>query len=172
MSSAVVAAFVIVACLLAIGAGLAKLLRPSGAVVAMHDVGLPSNRLVVRTISLGECALGVVVLATAAVLPRLALALLYASFAGFAALSLRAGVTTPCGCFGVGGAPPGGRHLGVAAALALVLVASVVTESGRLLLPASGLEKVIVLLVGGCSAGLAALVMTRTSPRHAQVGPT
>lgn len=146
----------VVAAMLGIGAGLAKLWSPHTAVAAMRSVGLPSNATVVRLGSLAEGAVAVGALVSPSWIPRALLALSYGALALFVAALLRAGVATDCGCFGTGGGPTGRRHLVLDAALCVGAAASVfrtgaITASMR---PTST-SGVAALLVAAMSALLA-----------------
>jgi hypothetical protein len=113
------------AALLAAGAGIAKLASPRTAVEAMQSVRLPASDSLVRVAALAEIALGALVLASGALLPRLGLALTYLGFAVFSIVAMRAGRATPCGCFGRSGSVIGWRHV----VTDLVLAAGLVTAA-------------------------------------------
>lgn len=153
----------VVACVLAIGAGIAKLARPRGAVAAMRAVGLPSGAWAVRVGAALECAVGTAALVSSSAVARLALALTYAAFAAFVVASLRAGSTSGCGCFGVAGPPIGTRHLVVDVALAAAVAAGALGARGSVVasLHASTLAGGLALALGVVGAGLAATVLTR-----------
>ena len=80
-------------------AAVAKLKAPDQAVAALAAIGLPASVLLVRLFAIGEFALG----ACGALAPSrpvaIAMAALYAGFAGFTVVLSRRGAS--CGCFGV-----------------------------------------------------------------------
>jgi hypothetical protein len=155
-------ALTIVAALLAVGAGLTKLLSPNAAVVAMRSVGLPSSDAAVRLGSLVECAVAVAALVSPSWLARLLLALSYGALSAFVAAVLRRGGATDCGCFGAAGGEIGRRHLALDAALGVGVAATLRMRSGAIAAsvhPAS-FRGAAVLLVGLVSALLAATYLS------------
>jgi hypothetical protein len=148
----------IVAALLALGAGLAKLWSPRTATVAMRAVGLPSSDAVVRLGALGECAVAIAALVAPSWIARLALALSYGALTAFVAVALRSGRATDCGCFGGGGSTIGPRHLALNVVLCVGVAATLRTHLGAIatsVRPASP-SGVAVLCVGIVSSLLAA----------------
>lgn len=104
---------VVVAALLALAGGL-KVARPAPTSGALRAMGLPSARVLVRALGLGEIIVGVGAGATFA-RPLLALlAAAYLAFAAFvmAALSAKKPLQS-CGCFGQVDTPPSTVHVGL-----------------------------------------------------------
>jgi hypothetical protein len=156
--STVSTSITIVAALLALGAGLAKLWSPRTAAVAMREIGVPSSDVVVRLGALAECAVATASLVSPSWIARLALALSYGALTVFVAVALRSGKVADCGCFGAGGSAIGRRHLAVNAALCVGVAATLPAHVGVIAVsvrPASP-SGVAVLLVGMVSACLAA----------------
>ena len=151
-------ALTIVAALLAVGAGLTKLLSPRSAVVAMRSVGLPSSDAAVRLGSLVECAVAVAALVAPSWIARLLLALSYGALATFVATALLTGRATNCGCFGAASGEIGRRHLVLNASLCVGVAATFLARSGAIAASVrpESLSGAAVLLVGIVSALLAA----------------
>jgi hypothetical protein len=148
----------IVAALLALGAGLAKLCSPHTAAVAMREVGVPSSDTVVRLGALAECAIAVAALVAPSWIARLALAISYGALTVFVAAALRIGTATDCGCFGAGGSTIRRRHLFLNAGLCVGVAATLPAHVGAIassVRPGSP-SGVAVLCVGMVSALLAA----------------
>jgi len=119
----IVAALAYTGAMLAMAAGLTKLVSPRGAVTAMRAMLLPSSSTLVRAGAVVELTCGALVLAWDSWLPRLLLASAYVGFAIFSLAVLRSERDVPCGCFGPGGATPGWRHVSLDVVLAIALVA-------------------------------------------------
>lgn len=149
----------IVAALLALGAGLAKLWRPRSAVDAMHAVGLPSGTAAVRLGSLLECGVAVAAVVSSSWIARLLLALLYGAFTAFVAVALRSGRAVDCGCFGASGGTLGRRHLALTAALCAGVAATIPARAAAVTWQGP-LHGAAVVLVGVVSALLAATYVT------------
>jgi Methylamine utilisation protein MauE len=151
-------ALTIVAALLAVGAGLTKLVSPRSAVLAMRSVGLPSSDAAVRLGSLVECVVAAATLVSPSWIPRLLLALSFLALSAFVAAALRTGRAIDCGCFGAAGGEIGRRHLALNAALCVGVAASLLTRSGAIAgsVRLGSLSGAAVLLVGIVSALLAA----------------
>ncbi len=150
---------------LAIGAGLSKLVRPEGAVLAMRGVGLVSNVTVVRLGAVLECCVGTLVLASSSWVPACLLTVTYLGFSGFVLAAMHVRSAAPCGCFGSATAPLGARHLVVDL---VVAVSAAATVAHRLAAPSTLARPtgsaIAVLALGACSALLAATVLTREEP--------
>lgn len=153
-------AITIVAALLAVGAGLTKLLSPRAAVLAMRSVGLPSSDAAVRLGSLLECVVAAAALVSPSWIARLLLALSFGALSVFVAAALRTGRATDCGCFGAAGGEIGRRHLALNAALCVGVgvAATLLGRSGAIAgsVRLGSFSGAAVLLVGIVSALLAA----------------
>jgi hypothetical protein len=114
------AALLYSAAALLVAAGAVKLRRPKPTVDALAGVGLPGRRVLVRSLAIVEIAVGVgVFLWPGAFAP--ALALLYASFAGFVSYVLAKNLPlSSCGCLGETDTEPSRVHVAVTAAAAVV----------------------------------------------------
>jgi hypothetical protein len=161
--AALSASITVVASLLALGAGAAKLRSPRTAVVAMRAVGLPSSDALVRLGSLIECAIAGLALASPPWIARVLLALSYGALAAFVAVAVRTGAAVDCGCFGTVGGAVGRRHLTLNLVVCLGVGASLLTHPGATTAAArpataGGLG---VLAVGVVSALLAATFVSR-----------
>lgn len=105
------------AALLLIGSGLAKMRSPQHSlatvgVVLRHNVSGRSVRIaLVRALAGAEMAAGAGFLAVGGRVPAIAMALLFAMFAGIAATLLAAPGRVSCGCFGRPDAPVGVTHV-------------------------------------------------------------
>jgi uncharacterized membrane protein YphA (DoxX/SURF4 family) len=115
------------ASLLAVG-GVAKVLRPLSAVLAMRAIGLPSGTLLVRLLGIAEIAVAVWVILTAAPIAAALMGVAYLAFAGFVAVAMRSADRRSCGCFGEASTPPGVAHIVVDLAAAMVSAAAVIGE--------------------------------------------
>ena len=107
--------------------GAAKIRHPGPAGRALATLDLPSGRRSVQAIGVGELVVGAWCLFTPSTASAATLGLLYAAFAAFLALQLRA--KTPgasCGCLGSQDASPSLVHiaLDLAAAVTAVVVAT------------------------------------------------
>jgi amino acid efflux transporter len=151
-------ALTIVAALLAVGAGLTKLLSPRSAVLAMRSVGLPSSDAAVRLGSLVECVVAAAALVSPSWIARLLLALSFGALTAFVAAALRTGRANDCGCFGAAGGEIGRRHLALNAALCVGVAATLLGRSGAIAgsVRLGSFSGAAVLLVGIVSALLAA----------------
>jgi hypothetical protein len=112
---------------LVVVSGAAKLRHPEPAGRALAMLRLPSGRLTVRAIGVVELVIGAWCLFAPGTASAASLGLLYAAFAAFLALQLRA--KTPgasCGCLGSHDASPSMVHvvLDLAAAVTAALVAT------------------------------------------------
>jgi len=158
-----VAAVVIAGALLAVWAGIAKLVTPHAAVRAMRAARLASSPSAVRAVAACEVVVGVLVLATTSWVPRVLLAVVFAALLAFAARSVRAGSEAPCGCFGVGARPVGPRHVVVDASIAgslLPLGYPTGSVGGG-----GALVGALVIVVGCSTAALVAALLARDPTR-------
>ena len=119
LSAPVLAAAVVLAV-----AGVAKLARPSGTVLALREAGLPTGTALVSVLGIVELALGTTVVVWA---PRAALALLAVAYVAFAAFSARLlarrGGAASCGCFGAARTPLHPLHIVLNLAVAACVAA-------------------------------------------------
>lgn len=149
------------ACVLLVAAGGAKMRQPAGTRQVLR--GLAGSRLsvprwVVRAGGLVELIVGIVALCTSSPAPAALVACFYLAFAAFVAVSLATGAgDRGCGCFGDTGSdvPLGPLHVAVNLGLALAGVA--VAAGGGL--PAPGMGRVVVSLLGGVLAWVAYQVL-------------
>jgi hypothetical protein len=117
----------LVAALLLVPAGTAKLRRPAPTGLALARLGLPGSDPVVRALGIVElvAAAAAVVVGGVAAVP---VAVLYAGFALFTAAQVRRAATTgeaaDCGCFGDDAAPVGWIHVAVNGALVAAALAA------------------------------------------------
>ena len=162
-----VAAVVIAGALLAVWAGIAKLVTPHAAVRAMRAARLASSPSAVRAVAACEVVVGVLVLATTSWVPRVLLAVVFAALLAFAARSVRAGSEAPCGCFGVGARPVGPRHVVVDASIAACAAGSLLPLGYPTGSVGSGgaLVGALVIVVGCCTAALVAAFLARDPTR-------
>jgi len=116
----------VVACLLLLIAGIAKLHRPAGTAGALGGLGLPGGAVAARALGAVEVALGPAALLTGAAPLGLAVAALYAAFAVVVLVGRRDARLADCGCFGVSSTPPSLLHAVVDAVLAAAAVAATV----------------------------------------------
>jgi hypothetical protein len=94
-----------------LGSGAAKWSRPLPTRQALFALGLPSGRIVVFAVAIGELAVGATALVVPGALPAFAVTAAYLGFAGFVVLSMVKG-GEGCGCFGAASStPPGVIHL-------------------------------------------------------------
>jgi hypothetical protein len=149
----------LVASLVLCVAGLAKLRAPAGAAAAL---GIPS--WAVRALAAGELALG----AACALHPTralaVALALVYAVFAGVAVVLMRRRVA--CGCFGDDGLPVSQAHVIASELLgALAAAAAVASPRGLPWLASQPPLTAGVLAVGIAGAAYATVLLYTVVPR-------
>ncbi len=163
-----------VAALLSLAAGLAKVRSPESAVSALDSFGIPARALPVRGGAAVEVGLAVTVLVTGWTWASGLLAATFAGFAAFVAAARRRPAMKSCGCFGGEGEQPTVRHVVINAFLAVLIalataagpwgVARVVEHQ-----PLAGLPFVILAVV---TAWLAYLALdngqARTPMRRAQ----
>lgn len=112
--------------LLLLGAsGVAKLVDPDPTVGALRAAGLPSSRLVSRSLGVAEFAAAVLGLSAAAI-ALIPASVLYAGFTIFTLAAIRGQIPVQsCGCFGRDDTPPSWIHVvyNAAATISLVWVA-------------------------------------------------
>jgi hypothetical protein len=114
------------AAILVVLSGLAKLRRPGPAIRALRSLRLPFGPWTVRAIGGAELLIGLMCLVAPSRPSAVALAVLYAAFAGFLVLVIGARVPgASCGCLGDHEAPPTFPHvlLNVVAVATAALVA-------------------------------------------------
>ncbi len=161
-----------VAAVLAVVAGVAKLLRPAPVVVALRGIGVTfASQMVVRFGSLTEVALGGVALGSGWGPAILGLGITYLAFATFVAVAQAHPGISSCGCFGETDAPPSWRHVIVDVGLALGCAGAFAAGSpgiGAVLVaqPLAGIPFTVVVLV---AAGLVIVVLG--GPRVDALGP-
>ena len=98
---------------LLLASGIPKLSRPENTTRALEAIGLPPNRNVGRAVGVIEIAVALAVIALGGWLPALAMAILYAGFAGFILYGMRSTAVSSCGCFGDEDTAPSALHLAV-----------------------------------------------------------
>ncbi len=123
MAAALTPPFV-VAALVLIVAGAAKLRSPAGAVRALSTVGLPGSAQLVRAAAALELALGAWALVDPSALTAGLIALVFAGFCGLS-LALRSR-RAACGCFGDAEVPASGLQSAFSAVLAVVAAAGAI----------------------------------------------
>jgi hypothetical protein len=146
--------FVIAAALLALGGAL-KAVHPADTANALHAVGLPHARLLVRAGGVLEVVVGVGALVVGGTVFAVLVGVSYLAFAGFVVLARRG--NTPiasCGCFGKVDTPPSAVHVVVdlvAAGVALAVAAAPTDLSLSHTLahqPLAGIPFVLLVVVG------------------------
>jgi hypothetical protein len=152
----------VVAALLAIGAGIAKVMAPESASAALRARRLPSHPILVRVGGLAECTIGVLALFVPSILPRVVLFAVYAVLTGFVLSSVRSTSGAPCGCFGASSTPATWRHVALDAVLSLALLGSfAATHDSVATAPGASMAlRAAVLTVGAVCACLAASSLT------------
>ncbi len=116
----------IVACLLLVVAGVAKIHRPGATAAAAAALGLPSNAVLVRGLGVGELAVAVATMAFGGWWP-VVVGAVYSGFAAFIVVAVRRGVES-CGCLGQRSASPRHAHAALDAVLAVCAFAAVGIE--------------------------------------------
>ena len=154
----------VVAALLLVAAGAAKLRRPAPTGLALARLGLPGADPLVRMLGAVEVAaagLALLVGGTAAV----PVALLYAGFAAFTAAQVRraaaTGESADCGCFGEADAPVGWTHVVVNVLLAATAVAAAAVGADGVpgaLGASAGTTVAVIALAGVAAAGVRAVL--------------
>ncbi len=122
--------FAIAAALLALG-GAAKAVQPSDTAGALHTLGLPGSRFLVRAGGTAELVIGISALVYGTRVFAVLVAASYAGFVAFVALALRRGAPiSSCGCFGKADTPPSVTHIVVNSAAALAAVGVAIDPVG------------------------------------------
>ena len=164
----------LMACILLVGAGVAKALAPAGTARALAEV-VPIRpgplAVLVRWGSVAEAALG----AAALVLPRpltaAAVAGAYAAFAVVVAgVRARGGATASCGCFGAPDTPATGLHVVIDAGLAVSAAAVAVSSPGGTIVAVLGhqpMDGLPLVFLSGLGAWLGVLAMGRLADLRA-----
>jgi hypothetical protein len=154
----------VVAALLLVAAGVAKLRRPAPTGLALARLGLPGADPLVRLLGAVEVAAAGLAVAVGggAAAP---VAGLYLGFAAFTAAQVRRAATTgeraDCGCFGEADAPVGGTHVVVNVLLAVAAVAAAAVGAdgvGGALGSDAGATVAVVALAGVAAAGVRAVL--------------
>jgi hypothetical protein len=155
------AALPIVAALLLIGAGIAKVFSPSSAVDGLVAVGLSAKSWMVRLGALLEALLGALNLWTASPIARVFMVLSYLAFAAYLNVARTSPQVKSCGCFGERGSPPTLRQIVVDLLVAFGVAASIATHSPTLshLLSEDVTQGVAVLCLCALSAWLMTFVL-------------
>ncbi len=147
----------VVAALVVILAGGAKLRAPAGAAAALAVLRLPGGRTAVRALAVGEIGLGAAVLASGSPVLRLLLGALYLAFALVVLTLLRR--EAECGCFGEAGTTASAIHVILNLALALVcVIGGTVRAAGTSALFALPAREMPVALLGVAAATAAAVL--------------
>lgn len=139
--------------LLLLVAAAVKLTRPTRAVDALGQAGLPASPVLVRALAAAEVAVAAAVLLVGGAATALALAVLHVGFAAFVVrLRAAAGASASCGCFGGADAPADRLHVVVNLLSAAVAVIAAATGADALLAtladqPALGLPYLVLLAV-------------------------
>lgn len=121
----------LVAALLLVAAGAAKVVDPTMTVGALRALGLPSKPLLVRAGALAEALIGVLAIVVGGALWWSLVAASYVAFAAFVVLAMRSkSMVGSCGCFGREETPPHAVHVALDLALAGLVVAAVVRGAG------------------------------------------
>lgn len=119
------------AAVLLVVAGAPKLRDPGPLANALRSAGLPSGRGLARAIAGVEVVVGISALVWPSRWSGLAVAVLYAGFAGFIGRALATGgMIDSCSCFGKADTPPTRSHAAVTAGLAVAGVATAVAPPG------------------------------------------
>lgn len=158
MSSALAPAFILAALVLVV-AGVEKLRAPAGAAAA-----LGIGPWAVRVLAAGEVALGAACLLSPGRALAVALAVVYALFAGVAAVLMRRRVA--CGCFGENDFPVSAGHVIASALLGtLVLAAAVAGPRGLGWVFGLGAAQAVVLLIGIAGGAYGVVLVYTVVPR-------
>ncbi|MEI6701176.1 MAG: MauE/DoxX family redox-associated membrane protein [Actinomycetota bacterium] len=121
--------FPVVASLLLVGAGVAKVVRPDPAVASMRSLGLPSSQALVRVGAGCEALLGSWSIATGSSWAVTLVTISYLAFAIFLAFARRSPDVASCGCFGQDGSPPTIRQIAVDLVVAVGCGIALLAES-------------------------------------------
>jgi hypothetical protein len=121
----------LVAAVLLVAAGAAKVVDPTMTVGALRALRLPSAPPVVRAGALAEAAIGVLAVVVGGALWWSLVAISYLAFAAFVVAALRAGTMVgSCGCFGREETPPHPVHVALDLVLAALVLVAVVQGLG------------------------------------------
>ncbi len=151
MSAPVFAAAIVLAI-----AGIAKLAKPKGTVLALHAVGLSVGTSLVSLLGFVELGLGVSVVIWPTSVLIAALGLFYLAFAVFSAIHLKKnGAHASCGCFGAADTPVHPVHVVINTALVAACVAA-------LIWPPSPVSQLSVALIGSTLILTSALIAVLT----------
>jgi hypothetical protein len=168
----------VVAALLLVAAGVAKLRRPAPTGLALARLGLPGTDPLVRLLGAVEVVVAVAAVAVGGV-AAVPVAVLYLGFAVFTAVQVRraaaTGETADCGCFGDADAPVGWTHVVVNVLLATGAVSATAVGADGLggALDADGPAAVAVVLVAVvAAAGVRALLTDLPAVRALLATPT
>ena len=141
--------------------GLPKLSNPASTARALEGIGLPPRRWLGQAVGVAEIVVGLSAIAVGGRVPALAVALLYAGFAGFILVAMRSSTVKSCGCFGADDTPPSALHLvvdiaaaGFAAALVFNPIGDVTAVMGAT--PWAGIPLLLLVVLG---AWLALMVL-------------
>jgi hypothetical protein len=163
---------VLVAAVLLVWAGAAKVARPAGTARALRAAGLPASAALVRGLAAVEAVVGVSVIVVGGRALDAAMAASYVVFAAFVGAAIARGWSlSSCGCFGEADARPTTAHVVVDAALAAAGVVAAtrgvhpLAEMGR-----HPGESAAVVLLSAVTAGLVVLTLTRLPALRAEVG--
>jgi hypothetical protein len=122
---------VLVAAVLLVVAGAAKVVDPTMTVGALRALRLPSSPGLVRSGALAEVVIGVLAVAVGGPVWWSLVAASYLAFAAFVVVALRAGAMVgSCGCFGREETPPHPVHVALDLGLAACAAAAVVQGLG------------------------------------------
>jgi hypothetical protein len=162
VSAALAPAFVVAALLLCL-AGVLKLRSPAAAAGALRALGLPSAVWIVRTLAVGEIALGVVCSVHPSRVLGAVLAATYVAFAAVAAALVRR--RAACGCFGDSENPATTSHWIASAVLgAVAAAASVAGPRGLSWVLGRPVPTAAVLVVGIAGAVYATVIVYTQLP--------
>jgi len=155
------AAFIAIAAVLLLGAGIGKVLAPDPASDALGALGLPSHPSLVRIGALVECLLAATALLVSSMAVQVLLGCSYLAFAVFVALLRRQPSAMSCGCFGGEGELPSLRHVVVNLALAAGCLLAAATGSSSLvaLLRADSVTGLATALLSACGAWIVVLLL-------------
>lgn len=103
----------VAASLLLVVAGGPKVIDPVPVALLLRDAGVRAGRFTGRALGLCELTAGALGLVSGRWWAAAAVALLYVGFAAVLLGAIVRGSDRPCGCFGVGGTPPGPAHVAV-----------------------------------------------------------
>lgn len=118
------AAFVSVAALVMLVAGLAKVIEPDPARDALGVLGVSAPALLVQIAAGVEVLVALAALLLSGPIPALVVGASYLAFAGFVALLRRDPDAGSCGCFGAAEEPPSLRHVVVNVVIGLGCLAA------------------------------------------------